>query len=228
METSVSSPVPFLLASVLTSYPDEGFAESIRVLLDDPNANAPDSLRRLIERAIASESALDDLRSDYIDIFDRSKELNPLYETEYGRERAMFKAKELSDIAGFYRAFGFEMGADDGPRDMVDHVAVEFEFYSLMGMKQEHLADAGDHVGVEIVHDARKKFLTDHLGRFVRSIGERPGVRSNEFYREAIDWCASVVDAEVRLMGVRPDTATWFSSQAEKENVCCGETLVTR
>jgi nitrate reductase assembly molybdenum cofactor insertion protein NarJ len=58
----------------------------------------------------------------------------------------MFKATELSDIAGFYRAFGFEMN-QEGDRDMVDHISVELEFYSLLMMKYLYLNKANDLMG---------------------------------------------------------------------------------
>ena len=102
MNQLISSPTPFLLASLVTSYPDVNFAEYTAMVLSDDKLTLPEEVRWRIEQSLKSESMLDDLRSEYIDVFDRSKELNPLYETEYGRERSMFKANELSDIAGFY------------------------------------------------------------------------------------------------------------------------------
>lgn len=217
-------PAPFILASLLTSYPDEGFVENISILLENEGINLPDSLNSSLQDLLKYEERLADLRSEYIEIFDHSKVQNPLYETEYGRERAMFKANELSDIAGFYQAFGFEMD-DNGTHELQDHISVELEFYSLLMMKANFLTEAGDQEGAEIVTDAMRKFLESHLGRFVSSIGERPGVQSSSFYSSLMKWCSDVVAAESERLGVSPEKATWFASQAETEEVACGATV---
>ncbi len=214
-------PGPFVLASILTSYPDSDFQNSLTELLQDSSIELPDSLGEMLQMLAKDSRAVDNLRSEYIAIFDQSKSLNPLYETEYGRERAMFKAAELSDIAGFYRAFGFEMN-QEGERDMVDHVSVELEFYSLLMMKFLYLKEANDLVGCEIVEDGMKKFMDSHLGRFVAAILERDGVRASDSYNKIIQWVAGLVDQECRRIGVSPELAKWFSSQGATEEVCCG------
>ncbi len=226
MNTALASPAPFLLASLITSYPDSHFAEYTATVLVDADLSLPVEVRGKIEDALQNINKLDDLRSEYIDVFDRSKELNPLYETEYGRERAMFKANELSDIAGFYKAFGFDMGGDEVTKEMPDHLSVELEFYSLLTMKYAHLHEIGDLAGCEIVLDAQKKFLKDHLGRFVSSISERPGVKTSDFYSTILKWCADLVDEEAKRLEVNLEPATWFASQAEGDSVCCGSATI--
>lgn len=217
-------PGSFVLASILTSYPDSDYQKSISELLEDESISLPTELKVRLEHLVMNPSSIDDLRSEYIAIFDQAKSLNPLYETEYGRERAMFKANELSDIAGFYRAFGFEMN-QEGDRDMVDHISVELEFYSLLLMKCLYLQQAQDLNGCEIVHDGMKKFMDSHLGRFVPAILERDGVKASETYSGIFAWVEEVVAAECLRIGVSPETAKWFSSQAEGENMCCGGTV---
>ena len=217
-------PGPFVLASILTSYPDNDFQKSVCELLEDESFSLPKELDDQLRQLVASSSGIDDLRSDYIAIFDQAKSLNPLYETEYGRERAMFKANELSDIAGFYRAFGFEMN-QEGDRDMVDHISVELEFYSLLLMKHMYLQESQDLDGCEIVHDGMKKFMDSHLGRFVPAILEREGVKSSATYSTIFKWIEKIVVEECSRIGVNPEVATWLSSQAEGENMCCGGTV---
>ena len=144
----------------------ECISENVPVLLEDENIKLPDDLRALILKRTAPENILD-LQSEYITIFDNGKDSNPIYETEYDRRRAMAKGTELSDIAGFYHAFGFQLDTSLGGMEMLDHVAIELEFYSLMLMKEVHLTEANDAEGVEVVGDATRKFLKDHLGRFI-------------------------------------------------------------
>ncbi len=212
---------PFVLASILTSYPDADFQSALLELLDDESISIPKTLVQSLERIIENPVGVDDLRSEYIAIFDHSKSLNPLYETEYGRERAMFKAHELMDIAGFYRAFGFDLH-EAGDREMVDHISVELEFYSLLLMKLQYLQELGDQEGCEVVLEGMRKFMDSHLGRFVGAILERDGVRSSEIYRQIFEWTDMIVSQECERLGVRPETATWLSSQRESEEVCCG------
>lgn len=215
----------FVLASLLCSYPDGWFADSVKELLTEEEIILPIELREKIEKLLDSASALDDLRSEYIAIFDHSKIINPLYETEYGRERAMFKANELSDIAGFYLAFGFELDNDEGVREMIDHISVELEFYGLMMMKYLKLQSLSDATGCEIVNDGMKKFMNDHLGRFSESICGRPGVQASEFYLGVFEWISMIVKQECGRLGVAPEKITWLASQVEDEKMSCGATV---
>lgn len=215
------NPGPFVLASILTSYPDADFQDSLKELLNDESILLPSGLYEKIHELSTEANSVNDLRSDYISIFDQSKSLNPLYETEYGRERAMFKATELSDIAGFYQAFGFEMN-QEGDRDMVDHISVELEFYSLLMMKHIYLEETNDLSGCEVVLDGMRKFMDSHLGRFVTAILERDGVKSSETYSRIFRWIEEIVAQECRRIDVNPEIATWFSSQGEAEEISCG------
>lgn len=215
------NPGPFVLASILTSYPGNEFQGSLRELLEDETILLPRELQCVLLGLFDDGGAVENLRSEYISIFDHSKSLNPLYETEYGRERAMFKATELSDIAGFYKAFGFEMD-QDAQRDMVDHVSVELEFYSLMMMKKMYLNEMLDRDGCNIVEDGMRKFMESHLGRFVPAILNREGVQSSPTYRLIFDWVSKIVFEECTRVGAAPESATWLNSQSEKEEVCCG------
>lgn len=216
------SPTPFVLASLLTSYPNAEFSESVGLLLQDSDLDLPINLKNYLQDLIQDTEKLDLIRAEYISVFDQSKIQNPVYETEYGRERAMFKANELADIAGFYNAFGFEIDANSTNRDMVDHVAVESEFYSILLMKLFPLTEMNDQNGCEIVLDAMKKFMQDHLGRFVTTIKERPGVQDSEFYKMVYDWYSDVVTNECNRLKVVPEKLQWLISQVEPEEVACG------
>lgn len=217
-------PAPFVLASVLTSYPMEYLLESVPVLLEDPALAAlPEDLRDSIREKFTPEN-LPDLQSEYIGIFDSGRQANPIYETEYDRRRAMAKGNDLSDIAGFYKAFGFELDPTLDGMEMLDHVGIELEFYTLLLLKEIHLSESGDAQGVGIVRDARAKFLAAHLGRFVAAIGRRPGVTESPFYRLVFSWCARLVDEECGSLGVAPVPADWVESEAVAEgDLQCGQ-----
>jgi nitrate reductase assembly molybdenum cofactor insertion protein NarJ len=222
---------PFVLGSLMTSYPGDYFREDLELLLEDSYVFdlfeniAPESWKIVKERLIefcVSADAVDELRSQYIDIFDRGSAVNSLYETEYGRGRAMVKGNELADIGGFYKAFGFELGGEGSVHEMLDHVSVEFEFYALLKMKTEYLGRDSDNEGVEIVVDARKKFLKEHLGRFIGAIGKRPGIAGSVFYSSLFDCCLKLVEKECALLGVEPALTDWLDAEAASGDITCG------
>ena len=214
----------FVLSSLLTSYPDNSFRENLEELLKSEGLLLPEALRIEVEELAANEKLIDEIRSEYISIFDHSKSLNPLYETEYGRERAMFKGNELADIAGFYRAFGFEIDSENG-HEMLDHVSVELEFYSILKMKHLYLAEINDFEGCEIVFDGMKKFMECHLGRFVPAILEREGVKNSGFYNKVFVWINDLIEQECERINIKPEKVKWISSQVETGDVCCGGTV---
>jgi nitrate reductase assembly molybdenum cofactor insertion protein NarJ len=212
----------FVLASLLTSYPDDGFVEDVKLVLDQEPDIVTTVLRQRVVDILQSEEKMDDLRSEYLALFDSGRGIAPLYETEYGRQRALFKANELAAISGFYHAFGFELGGEDSLREMADHVSVELEFYALLLMKQSSLENIGDTEGVEIVSSARKKFLRDHVGRFVPSILDRPGVSESETYGDILRFCDQLLRTECSDLGVSPEKATWIEGEQGEAEVTCG------
>lgn len=214
----------FVLASLISSYPGLDFRAHLNTLLKDQSIQLPDQLLKQLNSIAGSEEQLDDLRSTYIEIFDHAKSLNPLYETEYGRERSMFKANELSDIAAFYTAFGFELDSE-GQKEMLDHISVELEFYSLLKMKLKYLTEIDDQKGIEVVSDGINKFLKDHLGRFSSSILTRPGVQANSFYSDVFKWINDLIEEECKKTDVQPDKVLWLASQAGEDSISCGGTV---
>lgn len=209
-------PAPFVLASALMSYPMDSMSENIQLLLSDKDIEMSDDLRALITSKTSPEN-IQDLQSEYISIFDNGRDANPIYETEYDRRRAMAKGNELSDIAGFYHAFGFELDSLAEGMEMLDHVGIELEFYSLMLMKQLHLTETKDQQGVDVVEDGRKKFLQAHLGRFVGAISRRPGVKNSEFYGQIFNWGAKLVEAECNRLCLTVESSDWIDSEVIKE-----------
>jgi nitrate reductase assembly molybdenum cofactor insertion protein NarJ len=210
------TPAPFVLASVLMSYPMDHICENISVLLADKDVVLPEELRQMIVKKLSKEN-IEDLQSEYIAIFDNGREANPIYETEYDRRRSFAKGNELSDIAGFYQAFGFELDSNAEGMEMLDHVGIELEFYALMLMKLIHLSENNDQQGVEIVNDGRKKFLKAHLGRFVSAISRRPGVVGSEFYACVYQWGAQLVEDECKRLNLTVEPADWMDSEVIKD-----------
>jgi nitrate reductase assembly molybdenum cofactor insertion protein NarJ len=210
-----------LLLSTLTAYPDDAFPESVRTLLEDPGVGVPGSLRTQLEALLGDFHRLDDLRSEYLDLFEREGPKNPVYETEYARDRVLGKSQELADLAGFYKAFGLELGQGDR-REMADHVSVELEFYAVLLAKSELLEARHDDEGVRVVAGARRRFLEAHLGRFAGAIVERPGVAASPFYSAVFAWCRDRMAAECRRTGAAPEPVRWNGPSPEPDEVKCG------
>ncbi len=206
----------FTLASLAVAYPTEQESQIFLELRVELAGHA--GLGGLIERL---HTGLRSLQGDYLERFDHGQGRVALYETEYGRMRGLSKGNDLADIVGFYTAFGFALGEGQGC-EMPDHLAVELEFYGILLHKSELLTASGDTEGQEIVADARRKFLTDHLGGFVRAISQRPGVPEDPVYGPLLAWCADLVARECAWMQVSPAPLDFFAQDDAAEVANCG------
>ena len=92
------------------------------------------------------------------------------YETELGLPHEFRQSQEMADIAGFYRAFGFNIGGK--VRERPDHVSAELEFMHILALKEAYAAENGVAEHVEICVEAQRKFLQEHLGQWVGLFAE--------------------------------------------------------
>ncbi len=84
----------------------------------------------------------------------------PPCETVYTAGEIFQETEQLSDIAGFFRAFGMDIAAKERP----DHISIELEFMHLVTCKE---AIAQLHHGPEkarLCRVVQRKFMEDHLG----------------------------------------------------------------
>jgi putative dimethyl sulfoxide reductase chaperone len=98
------------------------------------------------------------------------------------------QSQEMADIAGFYHAFGFQIGGLK--RERPDHLAVEFEFMYALALKEAY-ARANDLPDfLEVVMAAQGKFLQDHLGKWVGLFSQvlAQGLRAQSLRERARDW----------------------------------------
>ncbi len=205
----------FFLASLLVSYPDDEVTSSLLAVAEPlrEHEGAGPLLASLLREGA------DELRSRHIDLFDQGKGRTSLYETEYGRMAGLGKGNALADIQGFYLAFGFQAG-DLG--ESMDHAAVELEFHAILLLKELFLAERGDLEGVAIVLDARRKFLADHLGRFLDTVAGRDSVKADPVYGPVFAWCARLVADECAALQVQPAPLDFFADPSAEGEVKCG------
>jgi len=164
-----------------------------------------------IESWVSSEGVnwkLSDLQDEHRRVFSNVITLDcPPYETLFGNDHVFAQAHVMGDIAGFYKAFGVELSRDVHER--MDHLSVELEFMHFVAYKESY---ARCHDGAEktrIVIDAQKKFVKDHIGRWV-PLFSKMLVRKADygFYRFIADLTADWMDFEVAFLGVTPQPYT--------------------
>jgi nitrate reductase assembly molybdenum cofactor insertion protein NarJ len=93
----------------------------------------------------------------------------PDVECGYDDNTAGGRGPLLADVAGFYRAFSFEAPAGL----TTDHICTELGFMGWLAMKEAFARHEGDEDHRAITEEARRRFVKDHLGRWVLAFLER-------------------------------------------------------
>jgi len=123
------------------------------------------------------------------------------YETEYGEDSPFLPAQEMSDLAGFFRAFGLVL--HPAAHERIDHISCAFEFLLFLARKEAYALERGHSAMPDEIRMAARLFLRDHLGRFAPAFGkklarEEPG----GFYGILGELCAAFVAHECARVGV--------------------------
>ncbi len=129
----------------------------------------------------------------------------PPCETFYTASHIFQETQELSDIGGFFRAFGLEM-AD---KERLDHISVELEFMHFLTYKEAYALTHHGPAKARLCRDVQRKFVQDHLGRWATRFAQRLGQKANGGYYGCL---ASLVEAylttEVGLLRTHPEAVT--------------------
>ena len=160
-----------------------------------------------IEKLVAAECVnwqLSDLQSEHRRVFTNVITLDcPPYETLFGNDHVFAQSHVMGDIAGFYKAFGVELSKDIHER--LDHLSVEFEFMHFLTYKESY---SRCHDGVEktdIVVDAQKKFVKNHVGRWVPLFCRMLAKKADSgLFKLVADSMSDWMDFEVAFLGVTP------------------------
>jgi DMSO reductase family type II enzyme chaperone len=95
----------------------------------------------------------------------------PPYETEYGEDSLFEPPQQMSDLGGFYQAFGLRVRSSGHER--IDHIACECEFMLFLARKEAYALVQPDAPMVEETRRATRLFLRHHLGRWAPAFGGR-------------------------------------------------------
>lgn len=134
------------------------------------------------------EMPLDDVFAEYDRVFGMGS--GDCYETEFSANREpFFRAQQMADVAGFYRAFGLKE-----TKDRPDHLTIELEFMAFLIAKERMAQDSGDPSRAderrEVCRSAQAEFLRDHLVWWVPSFVKR--LRQKAVVGPYTDICAAM------------------------------------
>ena len=149
----------------------------------------------------------DRLTADFVWLFGHtSRGTVPPYETEYGSGGPFSQPQEMSDISGFFNAFGLAL--DPARHERFDHICCELEFMCFLCAKQAHALENGDEeTTAEIVRTGRI-FLRDHLAPFGRTFFFRVTKEAGDsWHGGAAQLASAFLEAECHRLDVPSDRA---------------------
>lgn len=160
-----------------------------------------------IERWVAAECAnwqLTDLQAEHRRVFSNVITLDcPPYETLFGNDHVFGQAHVMGDIAGFYKAFGVELSKDIHER--MDHLSVELEFMHFLAYKESYARCHDGSDKTQIVLDAQKKFVKEHIGRWVPLFARMLAKKADSgFFRFMADLSTDWMEFDAAYLGVTP------------------------
>lgn len=167
------------------------------------------ALRRSVREAQRawSQTPAQTLRAAYARLFLGAGSYPPR-ETAYGDGRRVSgRPVELSDINGFYAAFGVR--PSNVQPDLPDHLCAELEFCSLLLVKLAYAKARPAPWRASVTSRALRAFLQDHLGRWPATFAEElRRAPDSAPYAKLADAVAQVIQREARAAGARPRPAT--------------------
>lgn len=160
-----------------------------------------------VDKLVSAECVnwqLADLQSEHRRVFTNVITLDcPPYETLFGNDHVFAQSHVMGDIAGFYKAFGVELSKDVHER--LDHLSVEFEFMHFLTYKESYSRCHDGTEKTEIVVDAQKKFVKNHIGRWVPLFCRMLAKKADSgLFKLIADSMSEWMDFEVAYLGVTP------------------------
>jgi DMSO reductase family type II enzyme chaperone len=145
----------------------------------------------------------------------------PPYETEYGEDSLWAPQREMSDLGGFFRAFGLRL--DAAARERPDHIACECEFLLVLTRKEARALALADEASRAVTAGAARLFLRDHIGRWGPAFGSTLARLDRDgFYGALGRLLAGFVAAECARAGVAAGPGLLRLRSAEPDDTPAG------
>lgn len=187
--------------------------EAVRALrkTDLPGALAPvldDELPALVEQLAQrfEGKSIPTLQEEHRRVFPHVESGDcPSHETAYTVRNIFQETEELSDLSGFFRAFGLELAE----RERSDHISVELEFMYVLTYKEAFALLHHSPEKARLCRIVQRKFMEDHLGRWALHFAELLGCTAGGGYLLSVAGLTKAFLAqELALLRARPDAVT--------------------
>jgi len=224
LKIGLSFPSQESFGRISSAETEEALSRAAVVLDEVSNRNTLTGLTEALRFRAPSPSTVGELGQDYNRLFGHTLrgKICP-YETEYGGAHTFQQAQELSDLAGFYLAFGLQ--PSDARNERVDHIAHELEFLEFLSCKEAYALEDDDEDMLAVTRDALKRFVGEHLGHFGRAFGRRlHEADTGGFYGGLGGLCAAFLSSECARQGteVGPEVLELRSTEEEDVPMACG------
>ncbi len=212
----------YKLLSIAVSYPD---LENLRFIKDSAPLIAGQKRWPAWEELNRFLLTLEDasplvLEPEYNRLFVESG--LPPYETEYGLPHVFAKMNQLADIAGFYKGFGLTGSSET--KERLDSLPVELEFMYYLILKQEFARTKEWRERSETCHEAQRRFLEAHLGRWAAAYCATVRKRATlPFYTTILEFAQKFLEEEVHHLRAQPERLSEVKTpDGKQETVECG------
>lgn len=162
------------------------------------------------------------LEQEYTYLFQRQTLAAP-YEGSYLVQSFFVQPQMLADVGAFYSAFGFQVKGD-----LADHLGAELEFMAVLCLKEAYAREQGWAEQAETCAQARRRFLAEHLGRWLPVFVMR--VKDNArlpFFAALAELTEALVLHDCAALGVVPERTGVFMpepapvAQVEQDDGMC-------
>lgn len=155
-----------------------------------------------LEGSLAGVDALT-LQAEHRRVFSHVMSVDcPPCETFYTARHIFQETQDLSDIGGFYKAFGLQM-AD---KARLDHITVELEFMHFLAYKEAYALANHGAGRARLCRAVQRKFMQDHLGRwggrFARLLANKA---DGGYFAGVAALLEAFLAAETRFLRARPE-----------------------
>lgn len=220
----------YQLLSQALAYPSD---DTVAALRQEDMSQARDSAVLLDPKVLANVDALklalgqtnaESLQKEHRRIFTHILSLDcPPCETVYTAQHIFQETQELSDIAGFFRAFGLERAEPQRP----DHISLELEFMHFLTFKEAYAALNHGPSKARFCRHVQRKFLREHLGRWAPEFARRLEMKAEGgYYQRVAALTTAFTSYEVGFLRVRPELVVanpdWRTMSPQDDS--CAET----